>query len=69
MDPVIRTITVDEAFDSPAFVSLCDEYRAEASRNPNLVGSLPDRDGYTQLAAAGMLIPLGVFVADELVGL
>lgn len=69
MEPVIRTITVAEAFDSPVFTALCEEYRAEALRNPDLMGALPNREGYTLLVDAGLLYPLGVFVGDELVGL
>ncbi|MDR0439471.1 MAG: GNAT family N-acetyltransferase [Candidatus Accumulibacter sp.] len=69
MDTVIRPITVAEAFDSPAFVALCDEYRAESLRNPGLSGSLPDREGYTRLVDSGVLKPLGVFAGEELVGL
>ena len=69
MEPTIRTITVDEAFDSPMFVALCDEYRAESLRNPDLMGALPDRDGYARMIDIGMLHPLGVFIEDELVGL
>lgn len=65
----IRAITVDEVFDSPAFSALCDEYREEASRNPNLLGAMPDREGYAQLVQAGLLHPLGVFAGDELVGM
>lgn len=69
MEPTIRTITVDEAFDSPMFATLCDEYRAEALRNPDLQGALPNREGYAQLVAAGIMVPLGVFLGDELIGL
>jgi hypothetical protein len=69
MEPTIRTITVAEAFDSPVFAALCDEYRAEALRNPDMMGALPDRDGYARMVDAGLLHPLGVFVGDELVGL
>lgn len=69
MEPVIRPITADEAFDSPVFAALCDEYRAESLRNPDMLGALPDREGYQRLLDAGVLYPLGVFVADELVGL
>lgn len=64
----IREITVDEAFDSPLFDSLCDEYRAEALRNPNLLGAMPDRESYARLYDGGLLHPLGVFVGDELAG-
>ena len=38
MEPTIRTITVAEAFDSPVFAALCDEYRAESLRNPDMMG-------------------------------
>lgn len=69
MEPIIRPITADEAFDSPVFADLCDEYREECLRNPNMLGALPDREGYERLIAAGVLYPLGAFVGDELVGL
>lgn len=69
MEPVIRPITVAEAFDSPMFVALCDEYRDEALRNPDLLGALPDREGYARMIDAGLMRPLGVFIDDELVGL
>lgn len=69
MEPTIRTITVAEAFDSPVFVALCDEYQAEALRNPDMMGALPDREGYARMVDAGLLHPLGVFVGEELVGL
>lgn len=69
MEPVeIRSCTVDDAFDSPVFAALCDEYRHESSRNPNPAGALPDREGYTRLVAAGLLYPLGVFAGETLVG-
>lgn len=68
MEPVIRAITVTEAFDSPVFVALCDEYREESLRNPDMLGALPDREGYERLVAAGVLHPIGVFVDDELIG-
>lgn len=69
--PKSAPITVAEAFDSPAFAALCDEYRAESLRNPHMLGALPDRDGYARMVEvdAGMLFPLGVFVDGELVGL
>lgn len=69
MEPIIRTITVAEAFDSPVFAALCDEYRAESLRNPDMMGALPDREGYTRMVDAGLLHPLGMFIDDELVGL
>jgi len=69
MEPIIRPITADEAFDSPVFVALCDEYRDECLRNPNMLGAAPDREGYERLIAAGVLHPLGAFVDGELVGL
>lgn len=69
MEPVIRAITVDEAFDSPVFIALCDEYRGESLRNPDMLGALPDREGYERLIATGLLHPLGVFVGNELVGI
>ena len=69
MEPTIRTITVDEAFDSPMFAALCDEYRAESLRNPDLMGALPDREGYAQMIGAGMMQMLGVFVENTLVGI
>lgn len=65
----IRPITVAEAFDAPVFAALSDEYEREAARNPNLLGSKPDRNAYEQLVAAGLLHPLGVFVNGELVGM
>lgn len=68
MDPTIRAITVAEAFDSPVFAALSDEYRVESLRNPYLMGALPNREGYSRLVDAGMLHPLGVFAGDELVG-
>ncbi|CAN7502278.1 GNAT family N-acetyltransferase [Acidovorax sp. LjRoot74] len=68
MEPTVRAITVDEAFDAPVFAALCAEYQAESLRNPCLMGALPDRQGYTHLAEAGVLRPLGVFVGDELAG-
>lgn len=69
MEHTIRTITVDEAFDSPVFAALCDEYRAESLRNPDMLGALPDREGYARMAGAGLMHPLGVFAGDTLVGL
>lgn len=69
MEPTIRIITADEAFDSPTFAALCDEYRAESLRNPDLLGALPDRDGYNRMIDAGLMCLMGVFVGDELVGL
>ena len=69
MEPTIRTITVAEAFDSPMFAALCDEYRAESLRNPDMMGALPDREGYARMVDAGLLHPLGVFVGEELVGM
>jgi len=69
VEPTIRAITVDEAFDSPVFEALCDEYRAESLRNPDMLGAVPDREGYTRMVDAGMLHPMGVFIGDELVGL
>lgn len=69
MESIIRPITVAEAFDSPVFAALCGEYQAESLRNPDMLGALPDRNGYTRMADAGLLHPLGVFVGGELVGL
>lgn len=70
MDPIaIRPITVAEAFDSPVFAALCDEYQAESLRNPCMMGALPNRGAYTQMVDAGFLHPLGAFVGDDLVGL
>jgi len=69
MEPVIRAITVTEAFDAPVFAALCDEYREESLRNPDMLGATPDRAGYQALYDAGVLHPLGVFVGTELVGL
>lgn len=69
MKPTVRAITVDEAFDSPTFVALCDEYREESLRNPDLLGALPDRNGYATLVGAGLLHPLGAFVGSTLVGM
>jgi GNAT superfamily N-acetyltransferase len=69
MEPIVRSITVAEAFDSPAFAALCDEYRAESLRNPDLRGALPDREAYARLVDAGLLRPLGVFAGEELAGL
>lgn len=69
MEPTIRAISVEEAFDSPVFEALCDEYRAESLRNPDMMGALPDREGYTRMVDAGLLFPLGVFVGGNLVGL
>jgi GNAT superfamily N-acetyltransferase len=68
MECTIRPLTVAEAFDSPLFAELCDEYRDESLRNPDLWGALPDREGYAALVDAGMLHALGVFVGDELAG-
>ena len=69
MDPIIRPITVAEAFDSPVFAALVDEYREESLRNPDMLGAPPDREGYARMVEAGLLHPLGVFVGGELVGL
>lgn len=68
MEPTVRAITIAEAFDSPMFAALCDEYRAESLRNPDMMGALPDREGYECMFVAGMLHPLGAFVNGELVG-
>lgn len=67
MEPTIRAATVAEVFDSPVFAALCDEYRAESQRNPDLAG-LPDREGYARMVEAGMMHILGAFVGEELVG-
>ena len=69
MEQTIRAISVAEAFDSPVFSDLCDEYREESLRNPDMIGALPDRDGYERMVNAGMLYPLGLFSGDELVGM
>ncbi|MDR3004431.1 MAG: GNAT family N-acetyltransferase [Acidovorax sp.] len=69
MESIIRAITVAEAFDSPVFAALCDEYREESLRNPDMLGTPPDRTGYSRMVDAGLLHPLGVFVGGELVGL
>lgn len=69
MAHIIRPITVAEAFDSPAFSAIGDEYRAESLRNPDFLGALPNRVGYERMEAAGLLHVLGVFVGGELVGL
>lgn len=69
MEPVVRPITAAEAFDSPTFVALCDEYRGESLRNPRMLGALPDRAWYERCIDAGLLHPLGVFVGEELAGL
>lgn len=69
MEPTIRTITVDEAFDSPVFAALCDEYRAESLRNPDMMGAQPDREWYACMVNAGLLHMLGVFIDNQLVGL
>jgi GNAT superfamily N-acetyltransferase len=68
MDYVIRAATVAEVFDSPTFEALADEYRAESLRNPDLMGGLPDREGYARLAEMGMLRLLGVFLGADLIG-
>jgi len=65
----IRPLTVDEVFGAPVFNALCDEYRAEALRNPDLSGGLPDRAGYQVMFDAGLLHPLGAFVGEQLVGI
>lgn len=67
--PTVRIITAEEAFDSPTFSALCDEYREESLRNPNLLGAPPDREWYSCMVDAGMLCMLGVFVDQQLVGL
>lgn len=64
----IRTISVSEAFDSPDFGALCDEYRAESMRNKDLAGGEPSRLGYEQMASAGLMKILGAFFGDRLVG-
>ena len=69
MEQTIRAISVAEAFDSPVFADLCDEYREESLRNPDMIGALPDRDGYERMVNAGMLYPLGLFAGEELVGM
>lgn len=69
MEPTIRPITIDEAFDDPSFVALCDEYRDESLRNPNLLGALPNREAYAQLVEAGVLHPLGAYIDGTLIGL
>lgn len=40
MKTEIRPITVAEAFDSPAFEGLCNEYRSESLRNPHMLMQL-----------------------------
>lgn len=69
MKTEIRLITVAEAFDSPAFEELCNEYRSESLRNPHMLGALPDREGYARMVQAGVLHPLGAFADGQLVGL
>lgn len=69
MEPVVRAISVDEAFDSPVFAALVEEYRAEAQRNPHMLGAQPDREAYARLVNAGLMHPLGVFIGEELVGI
>jgi len=69
MHTEIRPLTVDEVFDAPVFDALCDEYRAESLRNPDMLGGLPDRAGYQAIFDAGLLHPLGVFADGELVGI
>lgn len=69
MKTEIRPITVAEAFDSPAFEELCNEYRSESLRNPHMLGALPDREGYARMVQAGVLHPLGAFADRQLVGL
>lgn len=68
MNYTVRPISVAEAFDSPVFAALCDEYREESLRNPNMLGASPDRVGYERMVQAGVMQPLGVFTGDELVG-
>ena len=67
MEPTIRTITVAEAFDSPVFAALCDEYRAESLRNPDMVGALPDREGYARMVDAGHEVTGILAVSDGVV--
>ena len=66
MKPSVRPITVDEAFDSPVFVALCDEYREESARDPGLMGALPSREAYTNMVNAGLMRPLGVVAVGGL---
>ncbi|HEX7386254.1 MAG TPA: GNAT family N-acetyltransferase [Castellaniella sp.] len=68
MKPIVLPLTVDEAFDSPKFVALCNEYRAESLRNPDGESAVPDRAAYENMIAAGIMRPLGVFVDNDLVG-
>lgn len=68
MDVLIREVTVDEAFDSPAFGGLCAEYLAEANRNPDMLGGAPNRDGYARMVDVGLMRIWGAFAAGELVG-
>lgn len=63
-----RAITVAEAFAAPLFADLCAEYQAEASRNPDLIGSTPNRGAYELLEEKGALHGLGAFCDDLMVG-
>jgi GNAT superfamily N-acetyltransferase len=65
---VIRRVSVDEVFDEKGFQALRDEYEAEASRDPALRNKEPDRKGYDALVRAGLMVALGAFAGERLVG-
>lgn len=60
----IQHATVAAVFNSPDFDALCAEYAEEALRNPALANTVPDREMYDRLDAAGMLAVL-VAVSDD----
>jgi GNAT superfamily N-acetyltransferase len=68
MKLVIQPVTIDEIFNSPIFPQLLDEYIEEGTRDPSLLGSLPNREAYLYLERNGMIAPLGVFFDGGLVG-
>ncbi|MFM7011989.1 MAG: GNAT family N-acetyltransferase [Betaproteobacteria bacterium] len=65
----VRHIAITEVFESPCFDAICDEYREECLRNPNLFGAKPDLAIYAKLEAAGLVRTVGAFCEDELVGM
>lgn len=65
----VRPVSVQEVFDNEGFGALISEYRDEALRNPDLMGSMPDRKAYEAMVESGILTPIAAFVDGVLAGL
>lgn len=64
----IRRTSVDEFFGSPACEGMLAAYFEECGRNPALGEPHPKIAMYRELERQGVLIGLGVYAGDELVG-